>query len=370
MISDPKSNDAELTMIVVDQISAMIAYWDKELMCQFANAPYLKWFGKKKEDMVGRITIRELLGPKLYEMNLPYIQAVLNGKVQTFEREITLPNGDKRFTLANYFPDIENGEVKGFFVQVADIHDLKLLEKDLTLSNQIVSDQNKRLHNFANIVSHNLKSYSSNLASLLQMLHSAESEEEKNEIIRYLTDLSNGFSGTVNHLTEIVSVQNLRDKDHVACNLLSFINKIIEILKIQIENSGAVIRHNINPELILHTNPIYLESIILNLLTNALKYRHPGRPPLIELNARTERQQIVFQVKDNGLGIDLKKYGTHLFEMNQTFHGNQDANGIGLYITKYQIESLGGFIEVASEVDAGSTFSVYFKGYEAGVTTE
>ncbi|TLV02446.1 PAS domain-containing protein [Dyadobacter luticola] len=135
---------ASLAHSVVNHISAMIAYWDRDLVCRYANASYLEWFGKKSEDMIGKITLRELLGP-LYEKNLPYIEGVLGGEAQTFEREITLPNGKPKYTLANYYPDIVDGQILGFFVHVADINDVKLLQKELSKSNDVINQQNKLL---------------------------------------------------------------------------------------------------------------------------------------------------------------------------------------------------------------------------------
>ncbi|TDE17990.1 sensor histidine kinase [Dyadobacter psychrotolerans] len=356
----PNSKRIEfLATLVTDHITAMIAYWDKDLICRFANASYLKWFGKRSEDMVDKITLSELLGP-LYEKNLPYIEGALRGDAQIFEREIPLPTGEPRYSLASYFPDIEDGKVIGFFVHVADVHEMKLLEKELIKSNEVVTEQNKQLKNFANIVSHNLRSYSGNLGSLLQLLDIVDTEDEKAVILNYLRDLSKSFSATVDHLTEIVNYQNQQERPHVSCNLLQYVNETITILKLQIDSCNAVIQIKVESRLNLMTNPAYLESILLNLITNALKYRHPQRRPDITIQAWKTNTSIVLDIRDNGLGIDLNKHGKSLFGMNQTFHGNADAHGIGLYITKYQIDSLGGGIVVESEVDLGSTFRVTF----------
>ncbi|MEO6098620.1 MAG: PAS domain-containing protein [Fibrobacteria bacterium] len=118
-----------MEMNISDHIDAMLAYWDKDLVCRFANKAYTRWFGKSPEEMIGKITIRELLGP-LYEKNAPFIRGALNGEKQTFERTIQTPGGEIRFSLANYYPDVENGEVKGFFVHVADITPIKVLEQE------------------------------------------------------------------------------------------------------------------------------------------------------------------------------------------------------------------------------------------------
>jgi PAS domain S-box-containing protein len=119
----------QMSSLVANQINAMLAYWDMQLVCRFANDAYLEWFGKTKEEMIDKITLKELLGPALYEKNLPYIKEALKGNKQVFEREIPTPDGKSlRHSLATYFPDVANGEVKGFFVHVADVSYIKQLE--------------------------------------------------------------------------------------------------------------------------------------------------------------------------------------------------------------------------------------------------
>jgi PAS domain S-box-containing protein len=117
-------------LLVADRIDAMLAYWDQDQICRFANNAYMAWFGKSKEEMVDKITMKELLGP-LYEKNLPYITEALNGKVQQFEREIKTPHGEIRHSLANYYPDLYNGKVRGFSVHVVDITPQKKVQQEL-----------------------------------------------------------------------------------------------------------------------------------------------------------------------------------------------------------------------------------------------
>jgi len=107
----------------------MMAYWDRNQKCLFANEAYREWFGKAREEMIG-ISMEELLGP-LYALNLPYITGVLQGKQQVFERAIPLPDGSIRHSLATYTPDVAGAQVAGFFVHVADITPLKKLEAEL-----------------------------------------------------------------------------------------------------------------------------------------------------------------------------------------------------------------------------------------------
>ncbi|WP_029919944.1 GGDEF domain-containing protein [Nevskia soli] len=120
----------DLVMSLLDHLEAMVAYWDENEVCQFANNAYLYWFGKTREQMAG-ITLRQLLGPELYEMNSPYRIAAYAGQVQVFERTLTTQQGNIRHTLATYTPHIVDGKVRGIFVHVADVTPLKQLETEL-----------------------------------------------------------------------------------------------------------------------------------------------------------------------------------------------------------------------------------------------
>jgi diguanylate cyclase (GGDEF)-like protein/PAS domain S-box-containing protein len=121
---------AELLQRLADHLPAMLAYWDAELRCHFANRAYETWFGVKPEDILGR-HLSELLGP-LYELNRPYIEGALRGEEQFFEREIPDPHGGPaRHSQAHYVPDLFEGQVRGFFVLVADITGRKQIEAEL-----------------------------------------------------------------------------------------------------------------------------------------------------------------------------------------------------------------------------------------------
>jgi len=112
----------------------MVAYWDVNEVCIFANNAYREWFGKTKAEVIGH-TLQELLGP-LYPLNAPHIRAALEGREQVFERDIPSPSGAIRQSLATYRPHIVDGEVIGFFVHVADVSILKDLERRLKIAKE------------------------------------------------------------------------------------------------------------------------------------------------------------------------------------------------------------------------------------------
>jgi len=118
----------ELGFDVTRHTNAILGYWDKDLICRFASDAYKDWFGIDPLDMIGKMSLEELLGP-LYEQNLPHVKNVFEGKVQVFERQIKRYNGEIKNSIVTYCPDFQNGEVNGFYVHIADISNLNQTNK-------------------------------------------------------------------------------------------------------------------------------------------------------------------------------------------------------------------------------------------------
>jgi signal transduction histidine kinase len=143
--------------------------------------------------------------------------------------------------------------------------------------------------------------------------------------------------------------------------LFDYINKTISTIKDFNFETTANIINNVPKYVTINFNPAYLESVLLNFVTNTIRYAHPGRDPVVFFDYGLEQDgHKALKIKDNGLGIDLTAYGDLLFGMYKTFHKHKDARGIGLYITKNQIESMNGKVFVESEVGVGTTFKIVF----------
>jgi PAS domain S-box-containing protein len=115
---------------LADSVPSMLAYWDSQLRCGFANQAYLRWFGVEPEALMGT-RMQDLLGADLFALNEPYVLGALRGEPQTFERVVPGPGGARRHSLANYIPDIVGGEVRGFFVEVTETTRIKQAESEL-----------------------------------------------------------------------------------------------------------------------------------------------------------------------------------------------------------------------------------------------
>lgn len=136
--------------------------------------------------------------------------------------------------------------------------------------------------------------------------------------------------------------------------------KTLTNVKSLLIKSDFTIINEVPDNTIVRAIPAYLESILLNLITNAIKYSSPERKSCLTIKTITEKRKVTVQFIDNGIGINLDLYGDKVFGMYKTFHYNKDAKGIGLFIAKNQIEAMGGEISVESEVNKGSIFSASF----------
>ncbi len=222
----------------------------------------------------------------------------------------------------------------------------------------LITNQNKKLKNFAHIVTHNLKEHSGNFESLLQFYDESESDSDRKELVNYLKILSVSLSKTISNLNQIVSVESKKEISVEKIHIVKYIESVTKILDVFIKNSNATIVNTIDKGLFIYFSPAYTESIIQNLLSNAIKYKHPDRKPIINLSASIVNGNIILKVKDNGLGIDLNKYGSEVFGLYRTFHNNDNSEGVGLYLVKSQVESFGGKIEIESTVNVGTTFII------------
>jgi signal transduction histidine kinase len=233
-------------------------------------------------------------------------------------------------------------------------------QKELQALTDVTADQNKRLLNFTYIVSHNIRSHSANLTGLIKLIDFAESEEEKSSLFKMLKTSTNKLEETILNLNEIISVQNNLNQAKVIVNLKEEIERSFLVVNDSILGANITINNNVQDDIKIEVIHAYLDSILLNLITNAIKYKSSDRDLIVNFYTKIEGDYLVLFVQDNGLGLDLGKYKQKLFGMYKTFHNNPNARGIGLFITKNQIEAMNGKIDVESEVNVGSTFKIYF----------
>ncbi|TAE53929.1 MAG: PAS domain S-box protein, partial [Bacteroidetes bacterium] len=286
---------------------------------------------------------------------------VLEGEQLVFVEEYGDEKLARLFWENRYSPILaENGEVVGLTIFVTDITERRKAEIELNKAFDLLNDQNQRLLNFSYVVSHNLRSHAGNISSLVNYIEELDSCERRMEVLGNLKKVSNYLMETLDNLNEVISVRSSEQIKVQPLQMHEYISRATVILSEQIQVKKALIVNNVSPDIHIHHNPSYLESIVLNFLSNAIRYSHPERQPHIVFECEPREGGHLLRISDNGVGIDLKKNGGKLFGMYKTFHGNPDARGMGLFITKSQIEALGGKVEVESQAGQGTTFRVQF----------
>ena len=239
-----------------------------------------------------------------------------------------------------------------------DIDQCKRREIVLQSSFNLANDRNKQLQNFAYIVSHNLRTHTGNLQSMVEMYNMASAAIDRTEIFGYIQSVSDSLNETVRHLEEVVKVQAAINGDKKIIKFDTLFKNVLRALSSNIEEVNAKIEYDFSRCTAVNYISAYLDSILQNLLTNSLKYRHPDRQPVIKCHTYIKNKHIYLIFEDNGLGIDMARYGNDVFGMYKTFHHNADSHGIGLFITRNQVESLGGSIKVHSVVNEGTKFTI------------
>ncbi|MGB3607390.1 sensor histidine kinase [Psychroserpens sp.] len=294
--------------------------------------------------------------------------AHLNGDLSVYRNEhrIQCKNGSYKWILdkGKVVGTDANGKPSRIIGTHTDITYRKKKTQQSEEHLQLITSQNKRLHNFTHIVSHNLKTHIGNFENLLEFYEDSNSEDEKTELFEHLKTISKALTTTIIDLDDIISIKSKSESNQLneSVNLFNCADKIIKSLEIDSALHTVSIYNTIKQDDVLIANRSYLESILHNLISNGIKYRAKERSPKITLQSVSTDTDLKLLISDNGIGIDTEKYKNQLFEMYQTFHGTkrEDSRGIGLYITKTQIEALGGSILVESILNEGTTFTLTF----------
>ncbi|WP_221898700.1 PAS domain-containing protein [Robiginitalea sp. SC105] len=362
-VSNQRSTESEnLLHTVVDNLPLNVYIKDlesKKILVNKSECAYLgvqdasELIGKSDFDLYDQKVAQESRDEDLFVLN--------NGTPILGKETISVQkNGKVTHFLTSKIPLFdEEQEVYGLLGLSMDISDLKQKEGELRELINVSSQQNKKLVNFAHIVSHNLRSHSANFSMLLDFLANEQDVEERDRILGMLNDASENLLETLENLNEVVAINTNVRLEKKQIRIHRAVHAVQQNLSGFLQTHEGVIHNEIPHDATLQAVPAYLDSILINFITNGIKYRHPDRRPEVRICYEHTGSQAVLVISDNGIGIDLKKYGDKLFGMYKTFHNHPDARGIGLYITKNQIEAMNGRILTCSEVGKGTTFKIY-----------
>lgn len=289
--------------------------------------------------------------------------AIKKNEEYFFVSENTTKNGENYWMNFSMIPIINKEKKTTHWIAI--LRDItKEKEKELEREKLIseLTQNYKDLKQFSYITSHNLRAPLSNLTGLLNLIDDIKIEDEE------LIEIINGFSKSTAHLNEtvndLISVIVIKDNQSInreETNINHSINNLINQLTFSIAEKKPIINIDLGNSEKVIINKSYLESILLNLMTNSLKFNDKNKNLEISITAEKTENNTIITFSDNGIGIDLEKNGEKIFGLYQRFHDYPDSKGLGLYLVKSQVESMGGTIEIESKVTIGTKFIITFK---------
>lgn len=277
------------------------------------------------------------------------------GKYSIEYRTIGLQDGIERWIRATGKAFFDRyGQAVRFIGTVQDITTQRRNQSELEEKTRQLEYANEDLKNFTYTISHDIKGPLSNLLMAAEMAEDLPTVDEVRPLLGMISQSGQRINDILQGLIKIIREEETKGKVE-QIDLPQLLGEVIEEVKDDLEASQGEIELDVRVREI-HFIRSYLQSILRNLLDNAVKYRQPGRPPHISLGVRPQAGLTEFTIRDNGRGIDLQRYGQDLFQPFQRFAAEQPGTGIGLFMIRRMIEKHGGSITVESEPDQGTTF--------------
>ncbi len=328
----------------------------------FVNQAFTHMSGYMYDDVIGK-SPRIFFGEKSDPVAIEKLtQSILLKQECEVELISYKKSGEEYWVRFSMVPVFNSEKEHTHWISIQrDVTERKLQEKEREQLINELTQNNKDLRQFSYITSHNLRAPLSNLIGLLQLLEEIPLGNEE------LQQIMDGFSKSTYLLNETISdlgkVVIIRDnpsieKQHIA--IRESIENVMDQINIMITSNNLKVDYDIAAADV-YSNKAYFESIMLNLLTNAIKYRSESRALQISIGTSENDQYTLLRFSDNGIGIDLEKFRDKVFGLYQRFHNYPDSKGLGLYLVKSQIESMGGEISIESKVNEGTTFIIKFR---------
>ena len=294
------------------------------------------------------------------------LKAIKNKEECLIETISYTKNKDEYWVRFSMIPIFNSDNELSHWISIQrDITEEKKQEKEKEQLIRELTQNNKDLKQFSYITSHNLRAPLSNLTGLLNLIEDIPIEnQELKEILSGFNKSTHLLNDTINDLVKVIIIKDNPSIKKEAVLIKEIFKNVFSQLNFQIELYRPIIKLDFEKVSIININKAYIESILLNLLTNSIKYKSENRKLKITITTDQIDDTVVLTFKDNGIGIDLVRNKDKVFGLYQRFHNYPDSKGLGLYLVKSQVETMDGTIDIESEVNKGTTFTLTFKNIQ------
>lgn len=218
--------------------------------------------------------------------------------------------------------------------------------------------RNRDLEQFANIVAHNIRSPLANIMGLNRLLGLQLSETDRLTTLDGIHSAAEKLENVIRDLNDVLQIQRTDINPNDMIDLSVMVDDIRQSISGIISSSNTVFECDFRSVPVIRSVRSYIQSILLNLITNSIKYARPGVTPVIRILAQLDQNRVTIHFSDNGIGIDLEKHGADIFGLYKRFTEKNEGKGLGLYMVKTQVESLDGTVEIASTPGVGTEFVI------------
>ncbi|MBA9079253.1 PAS domain S-box protein [Rufibacter quisquiliarum] len=341
-------------------ISEVTPRQPQQLQTIFCNEAFLQMTGYGAMEVLGR-DVLVLSGPETSTAALAELEQILQRQCAGEVEMINYRQGGEKFwTHLAVIPIFDKKQTLTHWISIQrDITAQKNLEAEREQLISELTSSNAGLKQFSYIISHNLRAPLANLTGIADLIDLNSVPEGRNRLlIQKLGESTRQMNTIVNDLMEVLMMKENRQVKKEVVRLEEAFQEVVGSVDGQLQEANPHITVDFSQAQELSFNPGYLHSILLNLLTNALRYRAPGRRLEIEVKTEARPDKILLHFSDNGQGINLERYGDRIFGLYQRFHQHKDSKGLGLYIAHSQAKAMGGNLSVASQVGQGTTFTL------------
>ncbi len=357
--------ELEKLSLVASKIQNSVLITDAAGVIEWVNDAFTVLTGYALPEVVGKMPKEFLFGPDSDPAHFErMINEVLTGKSFT---EINLnytKTGEKYWASTDVTPirDKEGTIIQYIGIQ-KNITESKEAEARQLEMTKVLFEQNRDLHQFTYIISHNLRAPVANTLGLAELLTKVDVQSPMFQTALYnLKETAFKMDTVLRDLNLILSVRDkLSVEEFVAVDVATVIEQAAYDFQELLADCKAEVEIDIEKGLIVKGIRAYLHSIFYNLFSNSLKYRAPDR--VLEIKVKcydSEKRGPAITFSDNGTGFDMTKAGDDVFKLYKRFHKNKNGRGMGLFLVKTHIEAMGGSIEVTSQLNAGTRFLIHF----------